>query len=101
MKYIELVLKLQWDYHKVLCIIFKKIVTVHEDIQWAISLAVNPQIRPRNKHIVIKYHHFRIFFAKGDIEIKNVDTKEQISDIFMNPLDPELFVYLHCSINGW
>ena len=58
-------------------------------------------MRPCTKHIAIKYHHFRSFIANGDVEIKHVDTKEHKSDIFMKPLDPELFGCLHCNINGW
>ena len=52
------------------------------------------------KHIVIKYHHFQSFVANGDVEIKHVDTKEYIADIFMKPLDSELFGYLRYKLNG-
>ena len=83
MKEIEFVLKLQWDNLTVLCSIFEKPVT------------------PRMKNIAIKYHDFRSFVANGDVDIKQVDTKDQIADIFTKPLDYELFGYLRYTINGW
>ena len=83
-----------------LCIIFEKSVTVHEENQGAIALAVAPQMRPHTKHTAIKYNHFRRFFANSYVKIKHVDTKEHIVDIFTKPLDPELFGYLRYKING-
>ena len=40
-------------------------------------------------------------FANVDIEIKHVDIKEHITDIFKKPLDSELFLYLRWNLNGW
>ena len=103
MKEIEFVLKLQGENLTLLCSIFEKpvtTVTVYEENQGVIALAVSPQMRPRTKHIYIKYHHFLSLFANGDIKIKHVDTKEQITDIFMKPLDSELFGYLRYKIDG-
>ena len=73
---------------------------VYEDNQGAIVLAISPQIRSRKYHIAIKYHHFQSFVANGDVNIKHVDTKEQIIDIFMEPLDSELFGYLRYKLSG-
>ena len=53
------------------------------------------------KHIAIKYHHFRSFLTNYDAEIKHVDTKENIVDIFLKPLGYELFGYLNYKLNGW
>ena len=36
-------------------------------------------------------HHLRIFVANGDVDIKHVDIKEQIVDIFTKPLDSDFF----------
>ena len=58
-------------------------------------------MQPHTKHIAIKYHHLRSFVANGDVEIKNVDTKEHIKDIFIKLLDPELLGYLRCKLNSW
>ena len=60
MKKIEFVFKLQGDTLTVMSSIFENPVTVHEDNQGAITLAVALKIRPRTKHIAIKYQKFRI-----------------------------------------
>ena len=104
MKENEFELKIQGDAPTVLCSLFGKPVTpvtVYEDNQGAIALAVSPQMQPRTKHIAIKYHHFRSFVANGDVKIKHVNTKEQIADIFTEPLDSELFGYLRSKFNSW
>ena len=67
MKENEFLLKLQVDTPTVLFNIFKIPVTVYEDNQGAIALAVSPQMRPCTKHIKIKYHHFQSFVTNGDI----------------------------------
>ena len=83
MKEIEFVLKLQGDTPAVLCSIFENKVTVYEDNQGAIEFTVSMKIRrPHTNHITIKYHQFQSFVANGEVEIKHVDTKEQIADIF-------------------
>ena len=66
-----------------------------------IKLAVSSQIKTCTKHIAIKYHQFQIFITNGDVEIKYVEIKEQITDIFTKPLDSELFGYLQYKLNGW
>ena len=94
MKEIEFVLNFQGDTPTVWCSIFKNPVTVYEQNQGAIALTVSLQMRPRTKHIAIKYHQFRIFVMNGDLEIKHVGTKEQIADIFTRLIYSELFRYL-------
>ena len=84
----------------VLCSILKNTVTVHEDIQGAIATVVTLQMRPHTKHITIKYHNFWSFLVNVDVEIKHVDTKEQIATIFIKLLYYELFIYLHYNLNG-
>ena len=76
-----ILIKIQRDAPKVLCSIFKKTVTFHEYNQGPITLTDAPQIRPRIKHIAIKYQHFHGFVENGDIKIKHFDTKEHIEDI--------------------
>ena len=103
MKEIEFVLELQGDTSKVLvlCSIFENPVTVHEDIQWGIALAVTPQMRLRIKHIVIKYHLLWSFVANGDVKIKHIDTKEKIMYILMKTIDSDLSRYLRYRFNSW
>ena len=61
MKEIKLLIKIQYDTPKVLCSLFKKLVTVHKEDQGGIALAVAPKMRPCTKHITIKYHYYQIF----------------------------------------
>ena len=68
-KEIEFIIELQGENQKVLWSIFEYLITVREDNQGAVTLAVPLQIRPYTKHITTKYHHFRIFVANGDVEI--------------------------------
>ena len=75
LKEIEFILKLKGHNTVVLCSLFEKPVTFYKDNQGEISLTVSMQIRPRTKHIEIKYHHFQSFIANGDVEIKYVYTK--------------------------
>ena len=101
MKDIEFVLKLKGETPMVLCFTFEKSVIVYEDNQGSMTLMFLPQIWPHTKYITIKYHNFRIFVVNGDVDVKHVDTKEYIADIFMKPLYSELFGYLHYKFNGW
>ena len=80
-KEIYFALEIKCDTPKVLCSIFEKQVTVHEENQGVITLAVAPQMLTCTNHIAIKYHHLWSFFANGYVKIKHVDTKEQVADI--------------------
>ena len=75
MKKIVFILKLQRYFPTFLCDVFENPVTVHEGNQRSIALTVAPQMRPNNKHISIKYHHFRSFFLKCDVVIDTIDKK--------------------------
>ena len=75
--------------------------SVFEDNNGAIELAKAPKIRPRTKHIGIKYHHFRKHVADGNIDILPIDTLEQIADTFTKPLSRELFERLRKKLMGW
>ena len=45
----------------------------------------------KNKHIPIKYHFVREQVVENIVKLDYVDTKEQIADIFINPLLRETF----------
>jgi hypothetical protein len=62
------------------CIIFK-------DNSGAIEMAKVPKMRPRTKHLNIKYHHFCRHVQSGLLSVHPVITEEQITDNFMNPLN--------------
>ena len=63
-------------------------------------MATNRKFSPRTKHIAIKYHHFRKFVDEV-IKIHSIDTKEQTADIFIKPLDENLFEHLGIKLCGW
>jgi hypothetical protein len=48
-------------------------------------------MRPRTKHLNIKYHHFREEVKKGTISIYHTRTAEQIADISPSPYLNNLF----------
>jgi hypothetical protein len=75
--------------------------TVFEDNKGCVELATAPKMRPRTKHIALKYHHFRSHVANGDIKIKWIDTKSQLADIFTKPLPEPLFTTLRLLLLGW
>ena len=75
--------------------------TVFEDNQGAKELANTVKHRPRTKHIVIKYHHFRSHVQKGQVKINSIDTKNQLADTFTKPLPKYQFETLIKQIQGW
>jgi hypothetical protein len=75
--------------------------TIFEDNKGCVELAHAPKMRPRTKHIALKYHHFRSHVTSGDIKIKWIDTKHQLADIFTKPLPELLFTSLRLLLLGW
>ena len=74
---------------------------VFKDNNGAIELSKAPKIRPRTKHIALKYHHFREYDQKGLIKINPIDTLEQVADIFTKDLPFPIFNYLRKKMMGW
>jgi hypothetical protein len=74
---------------------------VFEDNAGAIEIANVPKMRPRTKHLNIKYHHFREEVRKGTISIYHTRTEEQIADIFTKPLPEAPFVKFREKMMGW
>ena len=79
----------------------KTISTVFEDNTGATELARCPKMRPRTKHIAIKYHHFRDHVANGNVQVENISTHDQIADIFTKPLTEAKFAHLRKFLIGW
>jgi Reverse transcriptase (RNA-dependent DNA polymerase) len=72
-----------------------------EDNSGALEMARTPKMRPRTKHLNIKYHHFREAVLNGDITIWQVNTLDQIADLFTKPLGVQLFVKFRELLMGW
>ena len=72
-----------------------------EDNSGALELAKSPKMRPRTKHINIKYHHFRSYVSSGAITLHKVSTENQIADIFTKPLSYPLFSKLRTTLLRW
>jgi hypothetical protein len=62
-------------------------------------MADNPVEHSRTKHIAIGYHFLRDHQQRGDIEIADINTKEQLADIFTKPLDEKTFTKLRNELN--
>ena len=74
--------------------------TIFEDNKGCIDLVKSPKMRPRTKHIALKYHHFRSHIGKT-ISIQYIDTADQIADIFTKALNDSQFCKLRQYLNGW
>jgi hypothetical protein len=74
---------------------------VFEDNAGAIEIANVPKMRPRTKHLNIKYHHFREEVRKGTVSIYHTRTEDQIADIFTKPLPETPFMKFRGKIMGW
>ena len=75
--------------------------TVFEDNKGCIELANAPKMRPRTRHIGIKYHHFREHVRTQDVLISYVNTDDQIADQFTKDLARDQFVKLRKELMGW
>jgi len=73
----------------------------YEDNKGAIELAKASKMRPRTKHINIKYHHFRNAVEEGEVEIEYIDTQFQLADIGTKSLQPKPFERLRFMLMGW
>jgi len=60
-----------------------------------------PKLRPRTKHINIKYSHFLEYVKQHNIEFLPMDTMKQLADIFTKPLPKDMFKKLTEGIQGF
>jgi hypothetical protein len=77
--------------------------TVHEDNSGALALALlEPgQHTARSKFYDVKVHWFRSHLKPNNIEVKKIDTKIQLADIFTKPLTCDVFAPLRKLLMGW
>ncbi|WVZ52328.1 hypothetical protein U9M48_003400 [Paspalum notatum var. saurae] len=66
----------------------------------AISVAKNPVLHSRTKHIDVRFHFLRDYYEKGDIDLVHVVSENQLADIFTKPLDFGAFARLRGCISG-
>jgi hypothetical protein len=59
-----------------------------------ISVAKNPVLHSKTKHIEVRYHFLRDNIEKGKIALIHVPTHEQLANIFTKPLDQATFTRL-------
>jgi hypothetical protein len=64
----------------------------------AISVAKNPVLHKRMRHLERRHHFLRDHVEKGDIEMRYIDTERQLANIFTKPLDSSRFATLRGEI---
>jgi hypothetical protein len=69
-------------------------ILIYCDNTSAINISKNPVMHSKMKHIPIKYHFLWEQCAEKNIIVEYVGTKEQVPDIFTQPLPWEAFEYL-------
>ena len=72
-----------------------------EDNSGALEIAKVHKMRPRTKHMNVKYHHFREYVRDGLIRLFSVRSQDQVADILTKPLPEEAFVRHRKSLMGW
>jgi hypothetical protein len=71
-----------------------------EDNSGALQLAQLPKMRPRTKHINVKYHHFREAVEQKRVHIVHVPSEDQLGDLLTKNLPRDLFTRLRRLIMG-
>jgi hypothetical protein len=74
-------------------VIFERIFLMCDNTS-AISIAKNSVFHKRMRHHERRHHFLRDHIEKGDIEMRYIDTKRQLADIFTKPLDSSYFAAL-------
>jgi hypothetical protein len=69
-------------------------VPLHCDSTSAITVAKNPVMHSKTKHIDVHFHFIRDHYDKWDIDLHHVDTHGQLADILTKSLDQSTFAHL-------
>ena len=77
--------------------------TTFEDISGALVMAKSPRMRPRTKHMNIKWHHFHSYMEGADprIQLQAIGTEDQLGNLFTKAVTQELFIKFRKTILGW
>jgi hypothetical protein len=71
-----------------------------EDNSGAPVFVTTPKMRPRTKHINVKYHHFRSYVEHKLISNKKLALEHQLADILTKPVAQELLIQLPNAITN-
>jgi hypothetical protein len=74
---------------------------IFDDNSGAVELANVPKMRPRTKHINVKYHHFREKVKQGLISIHQIPREQQIADLLTHPVNETTLIKFRKAIMGW
>jgi histone deacetylase 1/2 len=69
------------------------------DNESAVKIATSPVEHSRTNHIDIMSQFIRDHINKGDINIDDIGTNDQLADIFTKPLDEKMFYKLRNELN--
>ena len=74
-----------------------------EDNNGALAIAKFPKMRPRTKHINIKYFHFLEYTSREDslITFHKIDTEDQPADMLTKPLASDTLAKHRLFTQGW
>ena len=75
--------------------------TIFENNNSCIELVKCPNMRPRTKHIGLKYHYFRSKVKEDLIIVKYISTDDQLAGLLTKSLAEVRFLKLWKLINGW
>jgi hypothetical protein len=62
---------------------------VFEDNSGALEIAKIHKYKPRTIHLIVKLHHFRDYVTRGEIHINPINTKDQLPDYLMKPVNAD------------
>jgi Reverse transcriptase (RNA-dependent DNA polymerase) len=74
---------------------------VFEDNTGALEMANVHKLRPRTKHINIKYHHFRSHVSDGSIAVQYIPSKDNVADMLTKGQPIALLRVHRAAIMGW
>jgi hypothetical protein len=74
---------------------------IFEDNIRAVEMANVPKMRPRTKHLNVKYHFFRQFVQKGILIVEHIAGNLQMADILTKALEVLTFQKHRKKIMGW
>ena len=74
---------------------------VFEDNAGALELAKVQKLRPRTKHLNVKYHHFRSFVQSGQIQVFPIASEDQLADLLTKAPHQLLFLQFRKQLMGW